>query len=88
MESLGVEIMEKFMDVGEFSLPLSSEKMHSVYLVNGSAEIDGETMNQDDFMIVKDQATLQLNIVEDAQFFIILSLEKLTYRTYAETYGR
>ena len=88
MESLGVEIMEKFMDVGEFSLPLNSEKMHSVYLVNGSAEIDGETMNQDDFMIVKGQATLQLNIIEDAQFFIILSLEKLPYRTYAETYGR
>ncbi len=88
MESSGVEIVEKFMGVGEFSLSLNAEKMHSIYLVNGQAEIDGEALVQDDFMIVKDQAQLELKVTEDAQFFIISSLEKLTYRTYAETYGR
>ena len=88
MESLGVEIAEKFMNFGEFSLSLSSEKMHSIYLVNGCAEIDGEVIVQDDFIIVKDQGTLLLEVTEDAQFFIISSLEKVSYRTYAETYGR
>ena len=38
MESSGVEIVEKFMGVGEFSLSLNAEKMHSIYLVNGQAE--------------------------------------------------
>ena len=62
--------------------------MHSIYLVNGCAEIDGEVIVQDDFIIVKDQGTLLLEVTEDAQFFIISSLEKVSYRTYAETYGR
>tara|TARA_R110000868_G_scaffold289130_2_gene549275 strand:+ start:644 stop:1396 length:753 start_codon:yes stop_codon:yes gene_type:complete len=88
MKSAGVEIVEKFMGVGEFSLSLNAEKMHSIYIVNGRAEIDGEVLVQDDFMIVKDQANLELKVTEEAQFFIISSLEKLPYRTYAETYAR
>jgi quercetin 2,3-dioxygenase len=88
MESAGVEIVEKFMRTGDFSLSLDPKKMHSIYVVNGSADIDGQIIVQDDFMIVKEQAMLDLKITEDAQFFIISSLEKLPYRTYAETYGR
>ncbi len=88
MESEGVEIVEKFMKEGEYSINLDSAKMHSIYLVNGSAEADAQDLVQDDFMIVKGQTELQIEVKESVQLFIISSLEKLPYKTYAEIYGR
>jgi hypothetical protein len=88
MSSEGVEIMEKLVKAGEHVLDLNAEKIHSIYLVKGSVEIAGEFMAQDDFVLVKDESSLELKVTETAQFFIISSLEKLTYKTYAETYGR
>jgi redox-sensitive bicupin YhaK (pirin superfamily) len=88
MQSKGVEIVEKFMEVGEFSILLNAAKMHSIYVVNGAAEFEGQGLIQNDFAIVKEQSELKLKVTESVQLFIISSKEKLTYKTYAESYGR
>lgn len=88
MESEGVEIVEKYMDAGDYTISFDAEKLHSIYLVNGSAEVDGTTIKKDDFFILKDQSDLKVKVIENAQFFIISSFKNLTYKTYAETYGR
>lgn len=87
MQSEGVEIVEKFMKSGEYSILLDSTKMHSIYLVNGDAQVKGQEIVQNDFMIIRDQTNLQIEVKKSAQLFIISSLEKLSYKTYAETYG-
>ena len=88
MQSEGVEIAEKFMEVGEFTISLNAAKIHSIYLVNGAAEVEGQELIQNDFAIVKEQSKLKLKVTESVHLFIISSQEKLTYKTYAESYGR
>jgi len=88
MESEGVEIVEKSINDGEHSIALDVAKIHSIYLVNGSAALEGWELVQDDFIIVKEQTELQVKVTESARIFIISSLEKLSYITYSETYAR
>lgn len=88
MNSEGVEILEKFIPAGTHTVSLDAGKMHSIYLVNGEAEVNGEQIIKDDFLIVKEQGELELCITDNAQLFVVSSLEKLSYTTYAETYAR
>lgn len=88
MSSEGVEILEKFIPTGTHTVSLDAGKIHSIYLVNGEAEVNGEQIIKDDFLIVKEQGELELSITDNAQLFVVSSLEKLSYRTYAETYAR
>ena len=87
MESEGVEILEKWLPSGTHKLPLAAGKLYSVYLVKGAASINGEQLEANDFCLIQDQESMQYDVAENAQIFIISSPQKLSYRSYAETNG-
>lgn len=88
MVSEGIDIAEKWISAGQHTIELDEEKLHSIYLVNGVVQINDDEIQENDFVIVKEQSSLSIKVESSAQLFIISSLEKLTYRTYAESYGR
>lgn len=86
MESEGVEITEKWMEAGSFTLNLDSTKTTSIYLVNGEATIGNHKAVKNDFLKIESESELNLEVNHNLQIFIISSPTVLTYKTYAETY--
>lgn len=87
METEGVEILEKWMNKGQYLLSLPEEKINSIYLVQGECKVGGELLQQNDFMIVKDESQIEIDTDQEVQFFIISSVERPSYRTYTESFG-
>ena len=88
METEGIEIQEKWMNKGNFELSFSAEKINSIYLMNGVCKVAGQQLQQHDFMIIKNEDQIQIEVDQDVQLFIISSLERPSYKTYAELYSR
>jgi quercetin 2,3-dioxygenase len=85
METEGVEIIELSFKKGNFEYPLNENEFHSVYLLQGALKINGENVNQDDFIKVVDVDQLKIESAADAKLFMISSPKDVTYKTYAES---
>jgi len=84
MDSEGVEINELTISKGEHSITLSNDKSHSLYLIKGSLEIDKELLAENDFLIIEDESSINLNVNSEALVFMISSPKKLSHKSYSE----
>jgi redox-sensitive bicupin YhaK (pirin superfamily) len=84
MDTEGVEITELSFGKGNFEYSLDEENVYSLYLLKGAITIDGENVNQDDFVRVIDVAQLKIESESDAKIFMISSPKDVLYKTYAE----
>ncbi|MEZ4828328.1 MAG: pirin family protein [Bacteroidia bacterium] len=87
VETPGVEIRKIAMEEGTFSIPVSTDKIHSLYLIEGQITLGGETLNSDDFAIISDSDTINLEAGPSSVVFIISSPAKMEYATYAKMSG-
>jgi redox-sensitive bicupin YhaK (pirin superfamily) len=88
MESEGVEIVEISFDAGQHTMTLDSDKIHSIYLVEGNVQIEGQgTIDTDDFLIVKQQEQLVFKANQPGKWFRISTPVKPSYLTYAQYQG-
>jgi redox-sensitive bicupin YhaK (pirin superfamily) len=74
-----------FEDVDE-TQNLDKEKIYSIYVLNGNAVINDNTVESDDFIILEDESELRLG--GSAEFFVIEGPKKLDYPTYDEIIQR
>jgi quercetin 2,3-dioxygenase len=84
MDSEGVEINELTISKGEHRVTLSVDKTHSLYLIKGSLEIDKELLAENDFLIIEDESSINLNVNSEALVFMISSPKKLSHKSYSE----
>ncbi|MEL6922524.1 MAG: pirin family protein [Bacteroidota bacterium] len=56
---------------------------HSIYVLEGAVQIDGETAKQDDFIIVPAAEISALEGEENTKLFVISSPQQPDYKTYA-----
>jgi len=68
----------------ELALATGPDEIFSVYVINGSGVIGGETVEQDDFVIADEADNLLLEPHDEMDLFIVRLASKLPYRTYAE----
>jgi hypothetical protein len=68
----------------ELSLATGPDEMFSVYVINGSGVIGGETVERDDFVIADGTDTLVVEPHDEMDVFVVRLASKLPYRTYAE----
>ncbi len=84
LETQGIEIQVIDFPKADFSQAISKEKIYSLYVQEGSFSINGEAVNADDFVIVKEADSLSLKSDGSGRIFMISSPEKLGYKTYAQ----
>lgn len=67
--------------IGNHVINLSKTSIHSIYLMNGSLELEGKTMVKDAFTKIEDTDTVHLNVKEESELFILGSPTKISYQT-------
>lgn len=67
-----------------FSLEIHPSNMASLYVISGSGMVDGQTIEQDDFVLTEDESTVTIDPNDEMDIFVIELAKKLPYRTYAE----
>jgi redox-sensitive bicupin YhaK (pirin superfamily) len=84
LDTPGIEIVEIGFDNGDHKIVADLEKIHSVYLLNGTASIEGEALDKGDFVILSDKAEIQLSTNNEATIFKISSPVNVNYATYGQ----
>ena len=84
LHTAGIEIQEWSFEKIEQTLELDSNKIYSIYALEGDVTIGGEVLSQDGFAIVQAIDMLQLKSESDARLFVIASQTEVDYQTYAQ----
>jgi redox-sensitive bicupin YhaK (pirin superfamily) len=85
MMTPGLEIKQFTIPVGEHSIELDDEHIHSFYLIEGSIDITKGKINNDDFFTVSDGGKFSLTASQNSQLFLISALKEIDYIAYAST---
>ena len=84
MDTPGVEIEVIELNNGQHSISASPEKIYSIYLLEGEANVNDAQAKISDFVLVNDEQSLEIQSNTSAKLFIISSPKHPGYRTYAE----
>ena len=84
MDTPGMNISEWSFSDGSFEKELNTEKVYSIYVMDGEVNLNGEVAEQDAFVIVKDAKQLKIEVEGEGRLFVISSDKKLQYPTYIE----
>jgi redox-sensitive bicupin YhaK (pirin superfamily) len=79
----------EFLAKADYKKEIKENLLHSIYVLEGEAKINGQEMAQkDDFIIISDSSELNITGSENCKLFVIASKEKIDYKTYAERMRR
>lgn len=84
MDTPGVEVLQIELENGSSEIPVNESQTISAYLLDGSAEINGELINTTDFCILDNVSSMQIKSDNSAKVFVIISPAKLDYPTYSQ----
>ncbi len=84
MYTKGVEIHEITFAPGEHEIDLQSDKLYSIYVLEGEVLADGEKLFTKDFVIIRDQEKLSVRSDNKFRLFLMANPGDLDYRTYAQ----
>lgn len=85
MDAEGIAIKEVRLQKGKHELQIPSGKILSVFVIEGSIQVENEKLKAEDFFTVQDDDVIQLNAEENSWLFIIESPVQPSYATYAST---
>lgn len=88
MDTPGLEVLRIEMDNTAYRHPSDVSKVYSLYVLDGSVNVNGQDGVIDDFIIVENEPGLVLGATEHAEVFIIGSPAEINYRTYARMFAR
>ncbi|HEX2898732.1 MAG TPA: pirin family protein [Bacteroidia bacterium] len=83
MVTPGVVIEELRIPQGTQEIKLGKAEVLSGYLLGGQLEIDGKTVEVDDFLVASGADAFTVNALEDSKLFVIRSPMEPGYPTYA-----
>jgi hypothetical protein len=85
MDTPGVTVQRIQLDNSSVHLSTSTDKINSLYVLEGTPTINGQQVQQFDFVLAKELDQVQITASEGtASLFIISSPANLYYKTYAE----
>jgi quercetin 2,3-dioxygenase len=73
---------------GKFDIVKEEDKILALYVISGSGMLNGQTVEQDDFIIAEDDNLLAINPHGEMDIFAIEVAKELDYKTYAESSAR
>lgn len=86
LETEDIQIKELEIFHGGSTLNINPNHYYSLYLLKGGLEVNGRILNEDDFMIVTDEAFLELTATKEVKLITIESTSEIDYKTYYELY--
>lgn len=86
MVSPGISIKEYTFTEGDFEIRIKADKIASAYLIEGNINLEEESIEPNDFMVVTDEDALKFSSEQPGRLFVIETPVKTGYRTYAERY--
>ncbi|RMG16231.1 MAG: hypothetical protein D6730_25365 [Bacteroidetes bacterium] len=87
LDAEGLEIQEIQLQPGTHQLSLAPDKVHSFYLISGALSLNNHSLQQDDFALVKNEATLEIKADTASRLFRISAPLQPSYLTYAQMQG-
>lgn len=87
MDTPGMKIKEITFLGGTCTLPVEAGHIHSLYVWEGSPQINGQALQPHDFLIVREESELTVEAAENDRIFMIVSPATLEYSTYAQMRG-
>ena len=84
MDAPGIEIVEWTIDPGSQQIALDPNNVYSIYVLDGTLKLNGESVKQDDFVIANQLEQLLVDNTNQVKLFVIVSPQKLSYKTYTE----
>jgi redox-sensitive bicupin YhaK (pirin superfamily) len=84
LDTQGLEVLRFDFDETDYRRAVSTEKIHSLYVINGNFNINGEEVKANDYVILKDTDELHIESREQGDLFMISSPARLDYLTYAQ----
>lgn len=88
LDTLDVQIKELHIFHGNNTLNINPNHVYSLYLLKGGLEVNGRILNEDDFMVVKDEPALELTASREVKLLTVETTPEMTYKTYFELYPR
>lgn len=88
LDSYGVRIKEITFYAGNHFLALEANAFYSIYCIKGSIELSSHSIDDDDFMVVHEEFSLDITAAKDTKVFIIESPQDLSYMTYYQMYPK
>ena len=73
---------------GKLDIAKEEDKILALYVISGSGMLDGQTIEQDDFIIAENDNLLSFDPHGEMDIFVIEVAKELGYRSYAERAGR
>ena len=71
---------------GDFREDLEPAFTYSFYLLNGTIDVDGETLVKDDFYVLKDAKYVTFKVENEGTLFFFYSPTDVSYRRFIERY--
>lgn len=84
MDTQDVEIQRYEFEKANYTESILKDKVYSIYVLEGSATINGEEAALDDFVLVSEADELKIESEKNGVLFVISTPKKLGYQTYAE----
>ncbi|NNE29885.1 MAG: hypothetical protein HKN16_09620, partial [Saprospiraceae bacterium] len=84
MDSAGVEISRMKLPAGSAVIPATESEVLSVYVLQGSIQVQGEEVVKDDFILIQNEKTMEVESEQGAELFLVRTPGSLPYSTYGE----
>jgi redox-sensitive bicupin YhaK (pirin superfamily) len=87
-----IQLVSEDVTVEQWKVPsesktnIDSNKYHSVYILSGSGEINGENVTADDYLVISDENELVIDSNEELELFYISSPKELSHDTYYQSH--
>ena len=84
MDTAGIEIQQIDLDSASYHFSTETDKIYSMYVLEGDLLVNGESAGVSDFVQIKDEQQIEFQSLTGASVFVIASPIQPGYRTYGE----
>ncbi len=74
-----INITREFFERGDHTRASDASSIYSIYVINGNGMINQKPLAKDDFVVIDDASTIEVNADERLELFIIVSPKNLSY---------
>jgi len=85
-ETQGLEITKSTYASGSYTQAKDKDFVYSYYLLEGKIQLNGIVLEKDDFLVEEEVDTLELEVLEGAELFMIKSPQKVDYQRFIQRY--
>lgn len=76
-----IKISKEIYSSGRYNIDLDVNYIYSIYLISGSSTINNNSSKKDDFIICEDIKSLELDIQDSLELFIVKTPKVISYKT-------